>query len=533
METRCDGWWVRVCCGVILVGGIMGGVLLEKARGLEECMSVKKIDVGNEIRFNNNVDYCVGTGRMGLALQKEYMEQLKFVQEGIGFSYIRGHGLFSDDMAIYHEYEEDGEIRVEYNFTYLDLVMDSYREVGLKPFLELGFMPDKLASGEQTIFYWKGNVTPPKDYGKWCDLVVATLGHLMDRYGADEVVTWPIEVWNEPNLPGFWKDADMQEYFRLFETTFKAIKGLDDRFTVGGPAICGVKDELWIDEFMKFISERNLDVDFITRHHYTTKEHTHVGHYTYAELEDPEFRFNNLHTTRTIVDSYEKYKGLPIHITEYNTSYSPDCVIHDTNLNAAYLAHHLSRLGDDNESYSYWTFGDIFEEKGVPFAPFHGGFGMLANRSIPKPTYYTFEFYKRLKGTCIFRDDDCIVVKMSDGSLRGVAWNVCEKKEDEKVKELCLEFNVADGKYSLVCKVVDEDTCNPLKVWHDLGEPRSLTADEISLLKQAAKPQVKSDVLDAASGLSVELSLKPNAIVYFEIKPRTCAHDRGYQYPER
>ena len=491
----------------------------------------KEIKLKDSYLFNNNVDYCVGTGRMGLALQKEYMEQLKLVQEEIGFSHIRGHGLFSDDMSIYQEYEEDGVTKVEYNFTYLDLVMDSYIEVGLKPFLELGFMPDKLASGTQTVFYWKGNVTPPKKYEMWCDLVTATLSHLMDRYGKEEVLTWPIEVWNEPNLPGFWKDADMQEYFKLFEETFRAIKKLNPAFKVGGPAICGVSDELWIDEFMKFIQSKDLDVDFITRHHYTTQTHEPKGHYTYAKLEDPEFRFNNLHTTRTIVDSYERYKGLPIHITEYNTSYSPDNVIHDTNLNAAYLAHHLTRLGDDNESYSYWTFGDIFEEKGVPFAPFHGGFGMVANRCIPKPTFYTFAFYKKLKGDCIFKDNDIIVIKTKDGTLRGVTWNICEEKEDRKDKALTVSIDLPEGEYSLIQNVVDEETCNPLKVWNDLGQPRSLSKEQTALLKASAKPLVKSDRLSSKGGADFDLLIKPNGVIYFEIKEAPMTIDRGYECP--
>lgn len=151
--------------------------------------------------FYNHADFCIGTGRMGLALHREYFEQLKLVQEEIGFSHIRGHGLFCDDMAIYQEYTDaNGETRAEYNFTYLDRVMDNYREVGLRPFLELGFMPKKMASGDQTVFYWKGNVTPPKTYEAWRALVQALLRHLLDRYGED-VLTWPIEVWNEPNLP--------------------------------------------------------------------------------------------------------------------------------------------------------------------------------------------------------------------------------------------------------------------------------------------------------------------------------------------
>lgn len=197
-------------------------------------MEVKKINLMNDqqVEFHNAVDYCVGTGRMGLALHREYQEQLALVQRQIGFQHIRGHGLFCDDMAIY-QVAADGS--VEYNYTYVDRVMDNYRELGLKPFLELGFMPSKLASGEQTIFYWKGNTTPPSSYEVWCDMVKALLEHLCDRYGREEVITWPVEVWNEPNLPGFWEHADMQEYFRLFHCTFQAVKEVDERFRVGGP----------------------------------------------------------------------------------------------------------------------------------------------------------------------------------------------------------------------------------------------------------------------------------------------------------
>lgn len=486
------------------------------------------VKLSNRVDFNNKVDYCVGTGRMGLALQKEYLDQLKLVQNEIGFSHIRGHGLFHDDMSIYHEYEEDGVTKVEYNFTYLDLVMDSYKSLGLKPFLELGFMPKKLGSDKQYIFYWKGNVTPPKSYDTWCELVCATLSHLMDRYGEDEVVTWPIEVWNEPNLPGFWKDADMPEYFKLFKTTFNAIKALDNRFTVGGPAICGVDDERWIKEFMSFCNKENLDIDFVTRHHYTTLEHKMEGHYSYARLEDPDEKLDNLHTTRNIVDSFDKYKDLPIHITEFNTSYTPDCVIHDTNLNAAFIAYQLSKLGDDNASYSYWTFGDIFEERGVPYAPFHGGFGMVANRCIPKPTFYTFKFFKKLTGTCIHRDKNSIITN-DNGVIKGVCWNI---KEDGG-EPITLSFGIdnINNDCSMITETVDEITCNPLKIWHDLGEPRSLTDHHVDILRSAAKPLVSSNRLMANNGITFDINVNQNGVVFFEITSSDITSDRGYKCP--
>ncbi len=494
------------------------------------------IDSEQRVRFHNGVDFCIGTGRMGLALQKEYQAQLKMVQDAIGFQHIRGHGLFCDDMAIYQETMMDGERVVEYNFTYLDMVMDSYLELGLRPFLELGFMPEKLASGKQTVFYWKGNTTPPKSYEDWKALIQALLRHLMDRYGADEVVTWPVEVWNEPNLPGFWEKADMQEYFRLFKESFEAVKAVDKRFRVGGPAVCGGSDRIWIKSFMEFCQENKIPVDFVTRHHYATKLPDNVGHYGYAELldpENPEDGFAGLHSTREIIDSFPEYKGLEIHITEFNTSYIPNCPLHDTNQNAAYIAHQLSRLGDDNESYSYWTFGDIFEERGVPFTPFHGGFGLVANGCIPKPTFWTFAFYKKLKekaGECVYRDDNCVVMKTEDGEYRGILWNMTLNRAGRSI-QLNYDFEASAQEYCLLTKRVDEEGTNPLKVWHDMGEPANLTKEQTALLQMAAQPRVATERKYAAKGkLEASFVLEENAVVYFELAPVKETRDLGYSY---
>lgn len=486
--------------------------------------------------FHNNVDYCVGTGRMGLALTEEYQEELRLVQKEIGFKHIRGHGLFCDDMAIFQTYEEDGEVKVEYNYTYLDRVMDAYKKVGLRPFLELGFMPDKLARGTQTIFYWKGNTTPPKNYDMWCDMVQSLLYHLMERYGAEEVVQWPIEVWNEPNLCGFWENADMEEYFRLFHKTFDAIKDVNSAFRVGGPAVCGGTDEIWIQAFMEYCHEHHIPVDFVTRHHYTIDPPECLGHYAYSELMKAEDGFANLKTTREIIDRFPEYRGLQIHITEFNTSYTPQGVIHDTNLNAAFVAQQLSRLGDVNESYSYWTFGDVFEEQGVPFTPFHGGFGLVANGCITKPTFWTFAFYKKLqesKADCVYKDSDIVILRRKNGDYLGVAFHVADKNTEpgKEKKSLELTLPVKQEEYCLLTQTVDEETCNPLKVWHDLGEPLSLNDEQLKLLRESSRPFMKTTRRMQINGnVSIELTLNENSVIYFELNACRVNPDRGYDY---
>lgn len=486
------------------------------------------IQAGDTALFHNNACFCIGTGRMGLALQREYMDQLKKVQQEIGFSHIRGHGLFCDDMAIYHPYtDENGITHEHYNFTYLDRVMDAYLGVGLKPFLELGFMPEKMASGDQTIFYWKGNTTPPADHEKWAAMVKALIEHLIARYGKEEVATWPVEVWNEPNLPGFWKDADQQAYLKLYDVSVKAVKEALPDMRVGGPAVCGGSGCMqWISAFLDHCRDEKVPVDFLTRHIYMGQTPSRRGRYLYHDMCMPSFSIGEAEATRRLIDSYPEFKGMEMHITEFNTSYNPFCPTHDTVYNAALIAGLLAGLGDTCASYSYWTFGDVFEEIGVPDRPFHGGFGLLANDSIPKPTYWTFEFFSRLKGNALLKTDDCVLVRDDKGGYKAVLWNL---EEEEKVIRLSLPET--EGKWAIVSRIVDEESGNPLKTWHDLGEPASLTQDQKALLRECAHPRVESKVCPADNGLTVEFTLRPNAVLYTEITCPVPSFSYGYEYP--
>lgn len=480
--------------------------------------------------FQNHTSFCVGTGRMGLAMQQEYQQQLAMVQAECGFSHIRGHGLFCDDMAIYQPYQDsDGVWHEDYNFTYLDRVMDDYRRQGLKPFLELGFMPEKLASGTQTIFYWKGNTTPPRDDEKWAALVQATLMHLVERYGRSEVSTWPCEVWNEPNLPGFWENADEEKYHHLYAVTAKAVKAVLPRMRVGGPAICGgATSQDWVRRFLEFCRDEALPLDFLTRHAYMGETPEHHGRYLYHTMRSVDSLMDEMQQTRDIIDSFPEYRGMEMHITEFNTSYHPFCPIHDTNLNAAYMAGVLARMGDVAASYSYWTFGDVFEEQGVPPRPFHGGFGMVANGCIPKPTLWSFAFFSGLRGSPVYRDEHVVLMRREDGCYQGVAWNLCRKKREQVTLALTLPVQ---GDYTLTTETVDEEVCNPLKAWHDMGEPGSLTDTQVRFLRRAGQPLCQTEQVKAEKGTgTVEIRLRENAVVRFTLTPRQEKGDHGYDY---
>ena len=490
------------------------------------------IHEGDTASFRNLTDYCVGTGRVDLALHREYQEQLAAVQNLCHFRHVRGHGLFSDQMGIYQEWGPPfAEKEQWYCFTYLDRVIDAWLENGLEPFLELGFMPEKLASSPQTLFYWKAHTVPPKDPEEWCRLVQETLKHLARRYGREKVESWPCEIWNEPNLRGFWENADKPGYLELYRTTVQAVKEVLPGMRVGGPAICGGEgSQQWISDFLAFCRDEKVPVDFVTRHAYLGQAPEHKSRYLYHKMNDPEVLIAEMQESRDIIDSFPEYKGIPMYITEFNTSYNPFCPIHDTNLNAVTCAALLARLGDVADGYSYWTFGDVFEEQGIPNTPFHGGFGMMANGLIPKPTLWAFSFFANLKGECVLRDEHAVIVRREDGGYEAVLWNLCREGQEKEPLELSLCFPAA-GDAAAMIERVDEECCNPLACWHRMGEPADLTAEQIAFLRAAGQPAREVvETEQKKEGAGVTLTLAPNALVRLRVVPVKKSSDPGYDY---
>ncbi|MDD2649396.1 MAG: xylan 1,4-beta-xylosidase, partial [Eubacteriales bacterium] len=177
----------------------------------------------------------------------------------------------------------------------------------------------------------------------------------------------------------------------------------------------------------------------------------------------------------------------------------------------------------------YWTFGDVFEESGVPFTHFYGGFGLVTNGLVKKPTFYTFKFFKRLKGQCVHRSDESVICK-KQGGYNGVIWNLQMEDERERA-EISFKLPADKQDYCLAVWTVDEVSGNPLKTWHDIGEPSSPSAEQLQLMRESAVPAVSTIRLSAKEyKVAFSLELAPNAVAYFELLPAEIRSDRGYDY---
>ncbi|MFI9639948.1 xylan 1,4-beta-xylosidase [Micromonospora sp. NPDC051925] len=467
---------------------------------------------------------CVGTGRFELALRRDYQDSLALIQRDIGFRHIRGHGLLSDGVGVHRPYEHQGERRVHHSFTYVDQVVDAYLELGVRPFVELGFMPSGLASGDQTVFWWQGNVTPPRCWSEWADLVRTTVAHLVDRYGLDEVRGWPIEVWNEPNLTDFWQGADRDAYHRLYEVSAHAVKEVDAGLQVGGPAISPGADE-WLKPFADFVTAHDVPVDFVSRHAYTSGPAQHVPFGTHQTLTPASALLEQFAAPRRHLYG-TALAELPVHITEFNSSYRPDNPIHDTAFHAAYLAPVLAAGGDLVDSFSYWTFSDMFEEQGVPTALFHGGFGLLTHRQIKKPTYHLYAFMARLGDEVLARGADHLVTRHPDGRVAVLAWAPVDVTGHAPVPDrhpvaLSVPVGPPDAtSVFLLRSSVSEEAGNAWAAWGEMGRPRSPRPGQLDALREAAEPARSHHALPVAAGrVALDLTLTRHEVTLVELTP--------------
>ena len=337
-----------------------------------------QVDFTNQTTvFPHYWEKCVGSCHATTALREDFREQLRKAHAECGFQYLRFHGLLGDDMSVCIGDMFTGEI--SYSFINIDRIFDFLLEIGMRPFVELGFMPSVLASGTKTCFHYKANVTMPKDMQQWEDLIEALTRHLIDRYGAAEVSTWFFEVWNEPNLKFFF-DGNQADYFKLYQATARTIKKVEPGLRVGGPATSA---NSWIREMISFCKETGTPLDFITTHHYPSDDPFALKEGTNQEgpdpLEDVEKLVASGEASREKImeifasmaqkeyprgiltemarEIKKQAAGLPVYYTEWNGS-----VEYDTSYQPAFVIKTLTDNAGLVEGYSYWTFSDIFEK---------------------------------------------------------------------------------------------------------------------------------------------------------------------------
>jgi xylan 1,4-beta-xylosidase len=470
---------------------------------------------------------CIGAGRANEGLRADWQEQLALVQKEIGFRYIRMHGLLHDDMGVYREDATGNPI---YNWQYVDKLYDYLLRIGLKPFVELAFMPHDLASAGKTVFWWRGNITPPKSYDKWGALVANLVRHFRERYGDAEVKTWYFEVWNEPDIPPFWS-ADLAEYLKLYKSAADAVKSVSKEYRVGGPA--SAIPYHFEEELLRYCERDRVPLDFISTHAYGVKEgffDATGSRGTVLDADRTAVRARMVHSRELIGKS--SLPNLQLHFTEWSSAYTPTDYVHDQYHQAAFILDKVKGAQESVDSMSYWVFTDIFEENGPRMTPFHGGFGLLNYQGIRKPAYYAFEFLNRLgPEELVNADDSSWVCRNAGGDLQALLWDftpvappagvndqVFYKQEQPARQSGTASLRVGNlpaGIYSLQVYRTGYRVNDAYTMYLDMGAPDQLTRAQTDALRYGASgAPVQQVVVKHSGGLfAKDLPLRENDVV--------------------
>src|SRR5712664_393650 len=331
-----------------------------------------------------------GSGRAILSLREGYRRDLRETKRITDFKYVRFHAIFHDEVGVY---DEDKDGKPAYNFSYVDQIYDGLLENHVRPFIELSFMPKKMASDPTALhaFWYKQNVSPPKDYALWDAMITAFTQHLIDRYGIEEVSQWRFEVWNEPNID-FWVGNPKQPtYFELYDHTALAIKKVSNRLLIGGPSTA---QAAWVAAFLEHCKQNNIPVDFVTTHVYANDTAKDVFD-TNEQIPRDKMVCRAVRKVHDEIAA-SPFPNTPLIFSEYNASYSNEPDVTDTVYMGPWLAGTISQCDGLTEAMSYWSFSDVFEEQGVVRTPFYGGFGLMAADEIPKPAFNAFAMFHRL-----------------------------------------------------------------------------------------------------------------------------------------
>ena len=451
-----------------------------------------------------------GSGRATLSLRDAYRQDLRAVKAITGFEYVRFHGILDDDVDLY---DEDKNGNAVYNFSYVDQIYDGLLANDVRPYVELSFMPPKLASREvHQAFWYHPVVAPPKDWARWDDLITKFAQHLVERYGIDEVSQWYFEVWNEPNID-FWAGEPKQStYYELYDHTARDLKRVSARIRVGGPSTA---QAAWVSSFIAHDVQENVPMDFVSTHVYGNDTAQNVFH-TNENIPRADMVCRAAKKVHDEVLASARPQ-LPVIFSEYNASYANEPDVTDSIFMGPWLANTIRECDGLTSMMSYWTFSDVFEEQGVIKKPFYGGFGLVAEGGVPKPAFNAFVLLHMLGNERLPVDSDSVLAtRNADRRLEIAVWNYSAPETEGSAKQITLQFTGLRGGHKALIYQLDDEHGNALRANEAMGRPASPTTQQYELMRNAAKlgPPEKQQIEKD----KITLTLPPKALDLVEVR---------------
>lgn len=470
---------------------------------------------------NKHWQYCIGSGQAKLAVRTDYAEQLKYIHDELGIQRVRFHGIFDDSMQAYMGLDDfmplPGSKKFRnYNFRNIAVAYDNVLAAGMKPWVELSFMPSRLAKSQKKVTVnAEGRCGMPKDDGEWKDFIQAFVRFLVRRYGRKEVESWNFEVWNEPNMSTFFSGSQA-DYFHLYEITARAVKEVDEAIMVGGPATA---TGCWIQEFIDFVKTDHVPCDFISTHNYPGDGigDVFLGKIMFDAIVGGVKRLRKKKSGRTLEgcqavmedksEQSEMPKGqmrvmakrvadivngeYPIYFTEWNCNAILMSPSNDTRKVASFQVKGINEMEDYLTGSSIWAFSDIFDEFVMIPDEFSGGFGLLTINGIPKPQFHALKLMSMAgprKYDLPYTNGEVeIAVYESDSEKQVFVYRHRMKNVVEPAVDYEVHLEVPGGVKASILYRIDENHCNPKGIWETMGSPVDMSPAEIAEIKERSR----------------------------------------------
>lgn len=492
-----------------------------------------EVDANKYKSFMNNVNRIITFGRAYEGLIADVQNQLTDIQKNFNYDYVRFTGIFNEDMYVYSEDEKGNSI---FNWNYIDKLIDFLLSIKLKPFINLGYMPEKIASDDKYIFKWKGNISYPKDIEKWNVLITNFISHLIDRYGIEEVESWYFEVWNNPDLNIFWPNSK-EKYFEFFKSTLNSIKTISKSIKVGGPSGNSAfkKDyyNMWIRDLYSYLSSNKYNLDFFSTHFYRYGYNKETGYLSFINKKD---------SIRNIKNFYDEFQlnfngKLELIVTEWNPGKMYGNYTQDTCYMATSIVYDFINTIDFIPKLAYWSFTDIFEEYGISQDIFHGGFGLFTINNLKKASYNALYLINRLGNNIIEKGEDWIITR-NKNRIQVLLCNFIEFDKnnsldarqnvdfynrytvfEERVKNIKIKIkNLEKGTYYVKRTRLNRSSGSVFDAWIQMGSPQNMSKEILDILKSKENMDfyIKKEVV--TRDIEIDESLIAHNVTLFEIE---------------
>lgn len=483
----------------------------------------------------------LGSDHAFMLTRYDLLDQVITVQDELGIENLRFHGIFMDDVRPLLDIDKPDLVTARNcDWWQVDLIYDALLARGIRPFVELSFMPEPLASDPNAhIFKYQGATSPPRSWKGWELFVEEFMRHLVKRYGRNEVSEWYFEVWNEPNLKAFWSGS-MEDYFRLYDHAVVAIKRISPESKVGGPASAHGE---WVQEMIDHCKTVNFadpnfegknglktPLDFVSYHFYPTDKPLANLKNDHGVQYIPPDRLAEV-ARRNFEIVRESGIPLEIHVTQWNSSSLLIDTLHDATNQAAFICETVKKVRPYVTALSYWCISDIFEEICLPGTEFSAGFGLLTRRGIPKPAYHAFRFLHQLGDeeiSCKFQQAPQGInawVTRNGSELQLCLWNYIHplhpNPKDAEVEVEIAGMEQISPELNLTLWRLDDDHGNVTKRWTQLGSPANLSQEQLEHLRDVATlvPDYAS-VKNKDGRLKFQVTLPQKSVMFMKIAPR-------------